>query len=225
MASDGDFLHIAIHPSFDDIPERGIYPALLLIHLSHNTQCSGLMLSKALNTFKETTIMCYASGRWVGRNVFRKHGGRLIMLSYGKVVETLRDYQLLRQAAESMHRSIPSRRITYLDDELEAILARLSPRERDVLCLLGKGHGIPEIAEFLGRKSNTVDSHLRNIRGKLRFKGMAELRTMAVRIAQTGSCHVFSRYDSHICPHIDDQPVGNCPLHGDDGRLEATILA
>lgn len=58
-------------------------------------------------------------------------------------------------------------------------LQRLTPRERDVLALLSKGHANKEIARQLGLKEVTVKVHLKGVFRKL---GAAN-RTQAVKIA------------------------------------------
>ena len=51
---------------------------------------------------------------------------------------------------------------------------RLSPREREVLDLLAKGHRYKEIAEQLGISFDTVRAHLRNIYDKLQVRSRTE---------------------------------------------------
>ena len=50
----------------------------------------------------------------------------------------------------------------------------LSPREREVLDLLAKGHRYKEIAEQLGISFDTVRAHLRNIYDKLQVRSRTE---------------------------------------------------
>ncbi len=50
----------------------------------------------------------------------------------------------------------------------------LSPREREVLDLLAKGHRYKEIAERLGISFDTVRAHLRNIYDKLQVRSRTE---------------------------------------------------
>lgn len=211
-----DFIRIVICNSVEHAAGQTTCPDLLLIHLSHDTECSNFVLHQALSAFSETLIICYSAGFWVGRKKFSNYRERLMALTYEEVLEILRDYVAIRRGIELSMPGISEHRMAQMDDELEHVLTRLTPKERDVLCLLGKGHGSPEIAEIMNRKPNTIDSHLKNIRGKLQFKGMTELRSLAIRIAQSGSCHVFSRYDSHICPHLGGASVGCCPLHADE---------
>jgi DNA-binding NarL/FixJ family response regulator len=59
----------------------------------------------------------------------------------------------------------------------------LTARERDVLGLLARGLGTREISVELGISAKTVDSHRRNIRGKLGLTNARELLRYAVRWA------------------------------------------
>jgi two-component system, NarL family, response regulator NreC len=52
---------------------------------------------------------------------------------------------------------------------------RLSPREREVLRLIGLGHTNPEMAGTLGLSVRTVEAHRARLQGKLRASSRAEL--------------------------------------------------
>ncbi|MGE4445807.1 MAG: response regulator [Synergistaceae bacterium] len=57
----------------------------------------------------------------------------------------------------------------------------LSPREREVLVLLVKGHNSKQIADVLTISKNTVDTHRRRILDKLGCESVAELTKYAIR--------------------------------------------
>jgi two-component system, NarL family, response regulator NreC len=57
----------------------------------------------------------------------------------------------------------------------EAGLARLSPRERQVLLLLAHGHTHSEIADQLGISIKTVETHRARLGEKLGLKSRADL--------------------------------------------------
>jgi two-component system, NarL family, nitrate/nitrite response regulator NarL len=61
-------------------------------------------------------------------------------------------------------------------------LARLSPREREVLELVGKGLSDKEIALRLGLSPKTVAAHLSQIRDKLKLPGRLQVALFAQRI-------------------------------------------
>ena len=57
----------------------------------------------------------------------------------------------------------------------------LSEREREIMQLLAEGHSSREIAERLGLRVPTVDTHRANIFKKLGVHSLAELILFAVR--------------------------------------------
>lgn len=67
------------------------------------------------------------------------------------------------------------------DDAPEGGLARLTPRQREVLQLVAEGNTSREIAEKLELSEKTIESHRRNIRDRLEIEGLAGLVRFAVR--------------------------------------------
>lgn len=57
---------------------------------------------------------------------------------------------------------------------------KLSPHEREVFQLMGKGEGLPEIAAALNISTHTVESYYARIQVKLNLNGMYELRRHAI---------------------------------------------
>ncbi len=57
----------------------------------------------------------------------------------------------------------------------------LTPREQDVLALIGKGLRIPEVARTLGLTPHTVASYVKNVYRKLNISSRAEAAIEAVR--------------------------------------------
>lgn len=66
-------------------------------------------------------------------------------------------------------------------NEEKSIFGSLSPREREVLQLIGEGKGIKEIASLLFISEKTVDSHRRKIMKKLGVTNIVELLKIAIR--------------------------------------------
>ncbi|NVI90111.1 response regulator transcription factor [Actinomadura sp. BRA 177] len=62
-----------------------------------------------------------------------------------------------------------------------ALLAELTPREREVLQCMVDGLGRAEIAERLGLSANTVRTHTQNLLAKLGLHSALEAITMAMR--------------------------------------------
>jgi two-component system, NarL family, nitrate/nitrite response regulator NarL len=67
-----------------------------------------------------------------------------------------------------------------------AMLASLTPREREVLGLIAHGHASKQIAEQLGCSPATVDVHRHRLLKKLQSKGPADLTRIAVRCGLVG---------------------------------------
>lgn len=60
-------------------------------------------------------------------------------------------------------------------------LSQLTPREVQVLCLIGRGFTRNDIAEAIRRSPKTVDAHRASIMGKLGFKDRVQLARFAIR--------------------------------------------
>lgn len=79
-------------------------------------------------------------------------------------------------AAPSLAADVPS--VTHRDP-LERLptdeLARLSPRERDVVRLLAVGHPVQAVAKTLGLSTNTVRNHVKSVFAKLRVRSQVAL--------------------------------------------------
>jgi DNA-binding NarL/FixJ family response regulator len=63
---------------------------------------------------------------------------------------------------------------------------RLTFREGDVLRLIGQGLSNNQIAEVLQLSVHTVETHRRNLSGKLGFKGAELVRYATLQSLQTG---------------------------------------
>jgi DNA-binding NarL/FixJ family response regulator len=80
--------------------------------------------------------------------------------------------------------------------------ARLSPREREVVSLLGDGRTPGRIAETLGISVHTVRRHLANAADKVQVHGIVALRSYAVT-------HGFARHLAHSSARSDETPVAH----------------
>ena len=63
---------------------------------------------------------------------------------------------------------------------------RLTPREKEILALVGRGMSNPEIADRLVIAENTVKVHLRNILDKLQVHSRAQAAAIAAQAGLTG---------------------------------------
>ena len=119
---------------------------LVLLNMEHAKQCASLMLHRVLDCLPGIPVMCYsATGRPVSHATLKEHGKRLIRLSYGRVIHGLREYTV------SVHTGRPfdaTGLVDSFEDGCNAEIGHLSPRELDVLCLVGKGHGTPRWLKY-----------------------------------------------------------------------------
>lgn len=67
---------------------------------------------------------------------------------------------------------------------IDAEVANLTQRERQVLALIGRGHSAAEVAQSLGRSIKTVEAHRNNLREKLGLKNNRQLLQFSARWAQ-----------------------------------------
>lgn len=57
----------------------------------------------------------------------------------------------------------------------------LTPREREILVLIGEGDSLPEIAQKLSRSLKTIESHRLSLGRKLNVSNRVELAKIAIR--------------------------------------------
>lgn len=186
---------------------------LVLVNMGHGRKCPNLILVEILDQFPVVPVLCYAYGkRWPGMGLLTRYGNRVMAVTYGELIQGLGEYVESIRNGSSVFPRQPSDGVAEPENRLLLKTLRgLSPREREVLCLLGKGDDILEISGRLGCQPETVKSHCKGIRRKLKLYGMMELRHLAVQYAATRFCKVFSLCEDHICPCRKDS-VGSCPL-------------
>src|SRR3712207_9155925 len=68
----------------------------------------------------------------------------------------------------------------------DTVTDRLTPREKEILALVGRGMSNPEIADRLVIAENTVKVHLRNILDKLQVHSRAQAAAIAAQAGLTG---------------------------------------
>ncbi|MEM9588247.1 MAG: LuxR C-terminal-related transcriptional regulator [Planctomycetota bacterium] len=73
-------------------------------------------------------------------------------------------------------------------------LSALTPREVEVLALLGQGLGVPQVANCLHRSPKTIEHHKASISQKLHLRGQAELVTIVAGIGLEISDAKLKRY-------------------------------
>lgn len=185
-------------------------PDLILINLNHQKSCVRHLLGLSEDRFPDVPIIGYLHSfdADTPSDYSEINSEAFILMTYQEILLQLREYIRLVQATGSLEEKSVSR-----NDGTTANFMRfmnLSPREKDVFCLMGKGHGSPEIAEMLNCSPRTVETHQRKIGYKLNVSGQFEIRRMALKLMNGSSCHVLSRAENHQCCHIGDS-IGHCP--------------
>lgn len=182
-------------------------PDLTLVHLNHASYCSHYLLGTLLKRMAQSLVMGFSMHPVKGlESLIEIEQGRLRLATYEELVERLSEYVSVIR----LRGGWPS-----LDPGLEkgspnaSELSRLSPRERDVFCLVGKGLGAVEISEAVGCGVRTVETHLRKIRDSLQVGNLVEMRRLAITFTHRGHCRVFSGQEYHRCPHTG-RNVGQC---------------
>ena len=84
--------------------------------------------------------------------------------------------RVVRRAVQSHHQDVTG------DTADPAILATLTPRERDVLALVGVGQSNAEIAESLHLGVTTVKTHVASVTDKLRLRNRVQAAVVAHRL-------------------------------------------
>lgn len=212
---DDDSMHLAllqsvvsqsgrIHLRVCDDAFRGQLSALkwILVNLDSPRRCMPLVLHWLQRRVESDRILCYSPPASRARLESIWSGRALHWIDRCRVVSFL--FALASGATDS-------------PPALESIVAsakpRLSPRELEILCLLGKGLGSPEIAECLQCSKNTVLTYVRKLGIKLERPGTAQLRCWAVRFACQSGCKTMAFSADHICSYRAES-IRNCPVLG-----------
>ena len=160
--------------------------------------CSQVLLQKVLRWAPGIPLVCYSAERGRGSQVLHNHRGRVTFVFYGEIIRYLQEYIGFSEAQITREEYIFN---VAGEEELAGELAaidRLSPRELDVFGLIGKGNGSPEISEILSCSISTVETHIKNMRGKLHLKTSVALRQLAIEYLFSGHCPAIFQQQTHI---------------------------
>lgn len=91
------------------------------------------------------------------------------------IAKPYKEQELLDRVQKAIARSVESRRAVGREREARERLARLTPREREVLDLVVAGEPNKRIAHHLSLSEKTVEFHRANIMKKLEARSVAEL--------------------------------------------------
>ncbi|QBG48703.1 helix-turn-helix transcriptional regulator [Verrucomicrobia bacterium S94] len=198
----------------NSVPEFGwvenIPPDLILIHLNHQKSCVRHLLGLSADRFPDVPIIGYLHSFNADAlsDYSEMISGSFILMTYQEILLQLKEYISLFHATGALQESSVTRSDGVTTDFMR--FKNLSPREKDVFCLMGKGLSSPEIAEMLHCSPRTVETHQRKIGYKLNVSGQFEIRRMAFSLMRGSSCHVLSRTENHYCDYIGDS-IGHCP--------------
>ena len=181
-----------------------VFPSAALLNPGRRDWCP-LLLASRLREAGVPVLYCdpYAKGASIwGPNTFQVR-----TVSCSGLLEAIE--ATINEAITSVgDRPETSSSIGY--DELLHV-ARLSPVELDIFCMFGRSSSVGFIAEHVGRSKKTVETHVRNIRGKLRIGGMEAFRDYAYHFSKKVPCHTFRLRDGHVCS-FRKETVGSCPM-------------
>ena len=184
---------------------------LIMINMEYKKRCPCLLLAEVLNEISAVPILCYSADGRIQKWVFDQHADRLIVFSFHKIMRLLNDSTTISKDEIRGWTLEEKRSMDDAERELLEKIVRLSPREMEMLCLVGKGYGAQEVADHLDRRPSTVETHLKNMRGKLQIGTLVELRCLANAYARTKACRAFSATAGMICS-CRKASLGSCPL-------------
>ena len=105
------------------------------------------------------------------------------------LTKPFKDQELLNAVGNALARDRAARRDRTEVEAIHARLTKLTPREREVLCLVVTGMLNKEIAYDLGITERTVKVHRGRVMEKMRAGSLAELVRLAERVGITGPPH------------------------------------
>lgn len=119
-------------------------------------------------------ISVHADGRYVRQMVDAGAGGYLLKdVAVGEMVRAIRQV--------AMGKRYFCQGLGYVEQADDTPIARLSPRELDVVRLVADGYRASEIAARLGVSIKTAEAHRRNAMRKLAVTTVADLVRLALR--------------------------------------------
>jgi DNA-binding CsgD family transcriptional regulator len=184
-------------------------PALSIINMDSAHYCTRLLLQSIISSVPDIPIACYSSGRRNIPQVVHEGCDRIVVLSFEGIISYLQEFTGLagdRIPLQEQMLGIECKEYT----DLINLVRALTPRELDIFCLIGKGNGTLEIADLFDCSTSTVETHIKNVKNKLRLANLPAMRQLAIEYINSGSCHATSLQPGHICPERN-KTVGSCP--------------
>jgi FixJ family two-component response regulator len=106
--------------------------------------------------------------------------------AYGFLEKPFEPATLLHRVRQALQSSLQDRRAQQERARAEALCARLTPRQRQVMSLMAAGHPTKEIAARLGVSYRTAETHRLQVMKGMKVKSLAELATLVVRFGLGG---------------------------------------
>jgi PAS domain S-box-containing protein len=155
-----------------------------LICKAHCQVAASILQAEPVSNYDIRVRTKQGDWRWVNMSVYPytmgEHGDKYVIVHLFRDVDQKKEderfFRRLVEVARKYH-DIPSETETKSETSLDL----LTPREREVLTLLAKGHGTRDIGQLLSISPNTVRNHIQNILRKLQVHTRLEAVTYAIR--------------------------------------------
>ena len=141
---------------------------------------------KPVNHYDIRTRTKLGDRRWLNMTVFtykmRKQGdSKLIVHMFRDITQNKDEARFFRRVLEVARRYQDNPGEGKADGGTMLPSQVLTPREREVLMLLARGHGTRDIAELFSISPNTVRNHIQHILQKLQVHSRLEAVTYAIK--------------------------------------------
>lgn len=106
------------------------------------------------------------------------------LVTKNSTIESLKDAvgQILKGAVYYSPEAYTLLRQPVTSKDYNDSLRMLTPRETDVLQMVGEGYSSKEIAQSFGLSVRTIDAHRSNIMRKLKLRGATDMTRLAVKL-------------------------------------------
>ncbi|MDX1490358.1 MAG: response regulator transcription factor [Pseudohongiellaceae bacterium] len=146
---------------------------------------SGIDLIKELGRGTQSCYVVVATIYDDDKNLFTalKSGAKGYILKDQDRERIVSYLQGIRKNKPALSAASSQRLIDHFNNQGEALNAvKLTPREEDVVCLIGKGYSVEEAASMLKLAPDTVKGYVKSIYSKLSVSNRSELTLEAVRL-------------------------------------------